>query len=272
MKPYFWIFLALLCFTACSDTPQEKTLKISGSNTIGEHLMPQLAKAFLESRGVTIQFFQQNTVKGVLNNTFYTISIQTNGSKNGITDLNKGKTDIAMISESQLLADWKGDTLRLASDTIAIVTHRYNPILTLDTHQIKAIFSGKIKMWQELTPQYFGTINVHIRDSLSGTYSAFQQLVLQDSPYSLTAKHHASNSDLFDDIRRDYYGIGYISSSELTNNDYFKLIPVKNTPFNRPLFLLSPKENSTDLTQPFFEFCRSETARSIIESLNFKFQ
>ena len=258
-------------FTACTDAPQEKTLTISGSNTIGEHLMPQLAKVFLENRGITIQLFQPNIVKGVHNNVFYSISIRANGSKSGFSDMKNGASDIAMISESPLIEAWKGDILRLASDSIALVMHRHNPILTLNADQIRAIFLGKIKTWQELTPQYKGTINVHIRDTASGTFSAFQHLVLRDSAYSLAAKRHVSNSDLFDDIRRDYYGIGYISSSELTNSDDFKLIQVENMSFNRPLFLLSPKEKTSDLTKDFLEFCRSETAKNIIESLNFKF-
>ncbi len=261
----------IFLFSACTDAPQEKTLTISGSNTIGEHLMPQLAKVFLENRGITIQLFQPNIVKGVHNNVFYSISIRANGSKSGFSDMKNGTSDIAMISESPLIEAWQGDILRLASDSIALVTHRHNPISTLNADQIRAVFLGKIKTWQELTPQYKGTINVHIRDTASGTFSAFQHLVLQDSTYSLAAKRHVSNSDLFDDIRRDYYGIGYISSSELTNSDDFKLIQVENISFNRPLFLLSIKEKTSDLTKDFLEFCRSETAKNIIESLNFKF-
>lgn len=282
MRSLFSPFLALffaLNLLACSDSPREETLTIGGSYTIGEHLMPQLAKAFLESQGIKIQLFQQNIVKGVRNNVFYSISIRANGSKSGLSDIKNGSIDLAMISENQLIAAWQGDTLRLANDSIAVITHRHNPILTLNADQISAIFLGKITKWQALTSRreigtsypYKGTINVHIRDSASGTFSAFQHLVLQDSAYSLTAQRHVSNSDLFDDIRRDYYGIGYISASELSNNDDFKRIKVKNGSFNRPLFLLSPKEKTSDLTKDFLAFCRSETARSIIESLNFKF-
>jgi hypothetical protein len=90
---------------------------------------------------------------------------------------------------------------------------------------------------------------------------------LDCSPF---AKQYASNSDLLEDIKRDYYGIGYMSSSELTNTETFKLINVGNASFTRPLFLLSQKNKPPDLVKAFRDYCRSREARAIIEGQNFR--
>jgi ABC-type phosphate transport system substrate-binding protein len=282
MKRYFlpvFALVLLLKLTACGDSNVEEKLYITGSNTIGEHLMPQLIRAFLEQEGIKIQLFQETeiqssrayVIKGISKDTFFTITIRANGSKEGLADLKNRKTDIAMISESQLMAQWQGDTLRLASDSIVIVAHRHNPIDRLTVGQLQDIFVGKTQNWQELTPQYSGTIHTHIRDTSSGTFSTFQHLILNDAAYNPTAKRHFSNADLFDDIRRDYYGIGYISASEKINNEYFKTFSIDNQHFERSLYLFSDGKKDTDLARRFRRFCRSQTARKIIESLKFGF-
>ena len=267
------IFSLILLFNlaACTDSTPEQNLRISGSNTIGEHLMPQLVKAFFEQEEMHIQLLQTNFVKATRNDTLFTIALHAEGSNAGLADLKKDMTDLAMISESQLVSQWQGANLRLATDTIVVIAHRYNPIEKLTATQLQAVFAGNLKKWEELTPQYVGTINVHVRDTNSGTFSTFQNLVLNNGTYSPTAKHHASNAELFADIQRDYYGIGYISLSERLSTDDFKILPIEGQTLARPLFLLFDDSKTNDLSRRFRQFCRSQTAREIIEGLRFGF-
>jgi phosphate transport system substrate-binding protein len=270
-----------LSFIACNKTSiKEQTLTISGSTTIGEQLMPQLVKAFFIHEGIQLDTSLKNgdsyICTGKRRDTVFTVQIQSIGSTKGLNMLENGQTSIAMISEMQLIkaeqfAEY--DTLELAHDSIVLIAHRHNPVQQLTVDQIKDIFTGTTKTWETLTPQYPFSINVHIRDTASGTSEVFKHLVLDNLAYSSLAKRHNSNSHLFDDIKLDYYGIGYTSSSELTNNEDFKPITIvhsTNKSFNRPLFLLFKKDKNPNLSTAFRQFCRSETAKLIIAGQNFK--
>ncbi len=266
-----FLLSALAFMTACRpNVPVTEVIRLNGSNTIGEHLMPQCARAFLEQEGAVVTQFSAERIEALRRDTLFRIVIQPNGSKAGLDDLKNGRTDFAMISESQLATLWPGDTLRLGTDEIAIVAHRHNPVAMLDTAQVYNIFTGKTRQWADLAPNYPGTIHVHVRDSNSGTFGLFRRVALRNQPYATNAQLHASNIGLFDDLRRDYYGIGYMSVSELTDASICKIIPVANgVHFERPLLLFFDADRQSAFGKRFAQFCRSGNARDLVRNLRF---
>jgi ABC-type phosphate transport system substrate-binding protein len=274
MNPFLRLSLIglLLLFAACA---KKKTLTISGSTTLGEKLMPHLMTEFFRSQAIKLETIEKindtlTQVIGSRNDVIFTLNIHSNSSGKGLLELEQGKTGIAMISG--IFKHHGYDTLRLASDSIVLIAHRQNPLVNpLKIDQVKAIFSGNINRWDELQLSYPYPIHLHIRNiSNSGTSNTFQSLVLNDSAYSPQAKQHNSNSDLLEDIKRDYYGIGYISSTELTNSEDFKRITIEGEAIIRPLFLCFKKDKQTDLERAFLEFCQTEKVKRILADYNFK--
>lgn len=261
------------CLWGCAPQPagtHEHTLAISGSNTIGEYLMPQLAKAFLQAQGAELEVFSLHEVAARLGDTLLRITIRADGSMAGLADLKAGRAPIAMMSESLISSDLTGARMRLARDTILLVAHRHNPLRTLTPEQVQAIFTGQIQHWHLLVPGYEGTIQVHIRDTNSGTHYAFRQLALDGQPVSPAAKAHASHTSLLEDIRRDYYGIGYASSSELPGASQYRIVHVDSTLYCRDLWLLHPATLPPQgLAARFLAFCGGHTARDILTSMRF---
>lgn len=267
------IILLLHFFTACESALNKEKLHIKGSNTMGEHLLPELVRAFCECQGINIRSSDPKNISGSRNDTIYEIQIELSGSQKGLEALaDTIQNMIGMVSENQVLKAQKvGDSMRLGRDSLVIVTHRYNPLNFLTLEQVQAIFSGRVQHWAQLTHLYQGTIHVHTRDSMSGTHLFFQQHLLADAPLSKNAKAHHSNQDLLEDIRRDFGGIGYLSAAEWTPSEDFRAIPIKNTPAQRDLYLIYRNDKLSNFSKEFLAFCRdSSQAKEIIKGLNFK--
>ncbi|MEM9136204.1 MAG: phosphate ABC transporter substrate-binding protein [Cyanobacteria bacterium P01_F01_bin.42] len=81
------------------------------------------------------------------------VDVQTGGSSRGIADARTGTADIGMVSRD--LTDKESDleAYPVASDGIAILVHRSNPIQKLSRQQVKQIFSKQIIRWSEVSAQ-----------------------------------------------------------------------------------------------------------------------
>ena len=76
------------------------------------------------------------------------IDVQTGGSSRGVTDVRRSISHIGMVSRK--LKDSEVDIIghTLAKDGVSIIVHKENPISSLSSEQVKAIFSGKTNSWQ----------------------------------------------------------------------------------------------------------------------------
>src|SRR5690606_39821510 len=108
------------------------------------------------------------------------VSVAAHGSGTGFVGLQDGSADLAASSrpikggEAEALKGL-GDLRSLdgeqviAIDGLAIIVHPRNPIASLTTAQLAAVFAGEIRDWSALggTP---GAISLYARDDKSGTY------------------------------------------------------------------------------------------------------
>jgi phosphate transport system substrate-binding protein len=114
------------------------------------------------------------------------ISISGGGSGNGIKALIDGSTDIAdssrFIKEKEIkLAIQRGRypvPFAVAYDCIVPIVHPSNDINNLSLAQLKSIYQGEIRNWQEIGGPKRKIVVVS-RDTSSGTYEVWAKKVMQ---------------------------------------------------------------------------------------------
>jgi phosphate transport system substrate-binding protein len=151
------------------------------------------------------------------------ISLSGGGSGNGIKAIIDGTADIGnasrFIKQKEVdLAGTKGVypvPFRVALDAIVPVVHGKNTVANLTMAQLKNIYLGKIKDWKELggTP---GTIVVISRDSSSGTFGVWKDLVMKKERVIPRALTVPSNGGVVQAVANTPGAIGYIGLGYIT--------------------------------------------------------
>lgn len=166
------------------------------------------------------------------------ISISGGGSGNGIKAMIDGTTDIAMASRFIKQKEVKRAIDNgnypvphaVALDSIIPVVHPDNPVDDLTLDQLKKIYQGKIKNWSAVGGKDKKIVVVS-RDTSSGTYEVWEDIVLDGSRVYPGALLQASNGAVAQAVAKNTYAIGYVGIGYL-NKDLkdLKVNGVQGTP------------------------------------------
>lgn len=212
------VALILGVLAGCGErTPSDTELVVTGSTTI----LP-----IAEIAGE--MFHELDPTKRVL--------VSGLGSSAGIETVANGSADIGSASrdlkpEEQQLG--LHDT-PIAFDAIAVVVHPDNPVDSLTTDQVRAIFSGEIGNWSEVggPDRDIGLVN---RDEASGTREAFKKIVMEDTSFDRTAAVLPGTGQVRSVVANARGAIGYISLGFVT--DEVKAIAIDDvTPTTEAVF------------------------------------
>ena len=110
--------------------------------------------------------------------------------------------------------------LRTSYDALAVYVHRDNPIKQLSLAQVEAVFGKSrrrgykenVTTWGQLglTGDWASRpIGLYGRNSASGTYGYFKEVVLRTGDYKDTVKEQPGSASVVQGIEQDRYGIGY---------------------------------------------------------------
>jgi phosphate transport system substrate-binding protein len=139
------------------------------------------------------------------------INIQGLGSSAGIRAALDGVAEIGMSSRDlQPEEADQLDQIVIARDALAVIVNPENPVNGLSTAQIQGIFGGQIRSWDALGGPPL-PITVVGREAGSGTFSAFEELVMHGKPTATLALRQGSNGAIRQIIAQDPNAIGYIS-------------------------------------------------------------
>jgi phosphate transport system substrate-binding protein len=139
------------------------------------------------------------------------INIQGLGSSAGIRAAIDGVAEIGMSSRELKPEETEQlDQVVIAHDALALIVHPTNPISDLSGEQIKGIFSGAIRSWADVggPPQPIVLVS---REAGSGTFGAFEDLVMKGTPITTAAMRQGSNGAIRQIVGEDPNAIGYIS-------------------------------------------------------------
>lgn len=204
MKRLFLV-LAAASLLFSSNAMAKEEVMINGSTT----LLPIIQKAS--------EVFMQN-------NPSVALSISGGGSGNGIKALNEGLCQIAMSSrdvKSTEVADAKSKGIELnritvAWDALVPVVHPSNKVQELSLEQLKNIYTGKITNWKELGGDD-EKIVVISRDTSSGTFESWAELVMNKEKVAPTALLQASSGAVVTTVSKNKRAIGYIGFGYVNN-------------------------------------------------------
>jgi phosphate transport system substrate-binding protein len=203
------------------------------------------------------------------------LDIAAGGSLVGIQAVHEGTVDIGMVSRALTPEEAEGiEQHLLAIDIIAVIVHPDNPVRGLTMAQLAAIYRGDVVNWSQVGGPDL-PILVVVREQISGTRGAFDELVLEKQ--SLTAPNQQVSiaaSEVVAIVAENAAAIGYVGFGHLEPTSRALAIdgvePTEESardgsyPLVRPLLLLTGP-----LTQPvarqYVEFALSDAGQQIVK-------
>lgn len=269
------LMMALVLISGCSKQEdlagsEQRFITIKGSDT-----MVHLASSWAET------FMKQNPDMEV--------SVTGGGSGTGIAALLNGTTDICAASRKiknnelqlALQKNIHPHEIAVAKDGIAVVVHPDNPVKELTLQQLSKIFTDQSLRWSDVGGSD-EEILVLSRESSSGTYVFFQEMVLKKQDYMQDAKLMPATSAIIQSVSTDKLAIGYVGLGyALAARDKVKIVAVKaddnstavmpsdqtvktgQYPIARPLFLYLNGEPQ-GAVKKFMDFCLSAAGQAVV--------
>jgi phosphate transport system substrate-binding protein len=245
-----------------------ETLQLEGSTTVGP-----IADAFAE-------YFKS----------IYTdlqITVKKTGSGDGAAALLDKRCDIANMSRFMKDKEFADAVAKgvfpvahaVAMDGVCIIVHPSNPVTELTRAQVSDIYMGKITNWKQLGGSDMPIVAIS-RDTSSGTYESFHELVMAKQEMAKNVEYVNANPQAHTRVKSTqgaigYVGLGFVDSSvkALTID---KVKPSRKTiasgsyPVSRPLFMFTngyPKLGS--MTHKFVSFYLTEKGQELVEAKGF---
>jgi|GEM_PF-6364722 len=263
MKPGFTYMIGLLVaaccmpFSGCTSPPMERMV-IKGSTTMA----PMLERLAAE--------YQKPDQKQII--------IEATGSLAGIEALIQNECDMAASSvpaSTELVqkAEKNGGSLKafpVCRDRIVPIVNTANPVDQLSITDLRDIFSGRTSFWKS-AGWADSTIQVVLRQTVSGTCRMWEQIILKDDPPASGPTRVLSNSGVLAAVAENRYAIGYVSRAYL--NHEVKAVEItgldSGTALERTLFLYVNSDRMSKTAKAFLTYLHSGPARKIISDSGF---
>jgi phosphate transport system substrate-binding protein len=252
----------------------QKSLTVKGSDTM-VNLSQAWAEAFMKANPGT------------------SISVTGGGSGTGIAAFLNGTTDLANASRPMSQSEIERARSRgvfpkanaVALDGLAVAVHSSNPVQNLTLQQVAGIYNGAISDWSQVGGRA-GKIVVLSRESSSGTYGFFRELVLKNRPYRPDAQLMPSTRAIQQELSNNPNAIGYGGEAYFKNKPNVKILSISpgkgkpaiypsnenvttgKYPIARPLYVYS-RGTPKGLAAQFISFCRSPQGQQIVEQIGY---
>ncbi len=194
--------LAIVSFVAAGGpadlSAESNSIIIDGSTTVGP-----LAKAFAEYY--------------MAKHPDVNITVSESGSGNGAKSLINQVCDVADMSRFMKLNEYEAAVTKgitpvahvVAMDGIAIIVHPSNPAGNLTVEQVRGIYKGKITSWKQLGGPDVPIVSIS-RDTNSGTYETFEELVMNNEKIHPSTEYVGSNGAIRQRVQSTKAAIGYV--------------------------------------------------------------
>lgn len=233
---FILLIIMILLFYVSAVNAKEKIV-IDGSTTVGP-----IAKAFTE--------YYLGINKDV------NITVSESGSGNGAKSLINGACHIADMSRFMQAKEFKGAVEKgvlpvahlVALDGLPILVHPSNPVKNLTLEQVRDIYLGKITNWKGVGGPDKRIVMVS-RDTNSGTYETFQELVMKKQKIAAACEYVGSNGAVRSRVQSTptaigYAGLGFVDRTvkALAINGIYptqRTVATGKYPIARPLFMFT---------------------------------
>ena len=213
------------------------------------------------------------------------ISISGGGSGEGIKAMIDKSTDIANSSrdlkpEEITRAEQNGvhpNVMTVAFDAILPIVNPRNKVNNLTVDQLAQIYKGEVTNWKEVGGDDLQIVVIS-RDSSSGTFESWGELVLHKAKVTPKAQMQASNGAIVQAVSKNKYAIGYIGLGYI--NKSIKPLMVngvkpsaktaisKEYPISRPLYMIT-NGDPQGATAGYIKFVLGKKGQKIVEETGF---
>ncbi|KAF3888523.1 MULTISPECIES: substrate-binding domain-containing protein [Nostocales] len=283
MRNRFWliailgtsIFLGEISGCTTSNVRQSSTHLPSGSQARSEIKIGVRGITYVAMK--TLADAYRSQVKNV-QVSFVPIA-QSMAELKGVRD---GLLDLSGVSEELKLEDSTLEYLDAAQDALLVATHSsVSAITNLTTENLKAIYSGTLRNWQELGGPDAKIVVLDLPEDDSVKRLLRKHYLGEDLKNSKTAILLREEEDAIAAVQNIPYSIGVFSSARVTSKQ-LRLNPkslngVEATPENvqtgryllvRPIGIISSKRSS-QAVKGFLQFVRSKQAAAVLRRSGF---
>ncbi len=116
---------------------------------------------------------------------------------------------VSMVFVTIVMAAESGKRIAEVLDEESTLVNPENPVKDLTLEQLSSIYAGKVRNWKELGGQD-APIVVISRDTSSGTFESWQELVMKKERVTPAALMQASNGTVVQAVAKNKNAIGYI--------------------------------------------------------------
>ena len=213
-------------------------------------------------------------------------SVQGGGSGTGIAALIDRTTDIAGSSRYMKLEEFQKAVANgvmpyiweVAIDALSIVVHPSNPISQITHEDLRRIYLGEVTNWSNLGGPNESIVVVS-RDTSSGTYGTFKEIILENKEVTAGALFQASSGAVATTVASTPGAIGYVGLGYLQPG--LKALPLAKTaagpfvapsvesaisleyPLSRPLFLITNGYPQGEVAQ-VIKFALSDEGKALV--------
>lgn len=231
--------------------------------------------------GVSKKAFMQELASAYEKKTGTKVSLKGSGATKGIRLVAAGEFDIGGSCRHKLnVSEEKEATLHhVAWDALVVIVREDNPVHNLTTEQLKGVFKGKIKSWEELGGPAAPVKLLARKGKASGSGLMLREILFNnlDEEFSPDAEFKQSSGPIEAGVSKDILAIGVTGFSSAKKREKVKMLkvdgvaPLKETimsgkyPFVRPLYIVTKGEPSGEVKE-FIDFAKSPDGQAIISA------
>ncbi|MCV2880418.1 phosphate ABC transporter substrate-binding/OmpA family protein [Actibacterium sp. XHP0104] len=291
---------------ADDSAPIEINYTISGSELIGENMMPLLMSGYAASKNAAVKMTDQPEQGGAVasligdngnGDNLGSYLVASTSTEQAFQALLAGEAQIAMASrrirpyEVQLLQnagagdiDGADQERVIALDNLVIVTHPDNAIAQISTEDLKGIYSGLITNWSQLGGSD-APINVLTMAPETASRSFFEERIFDGKGAGKNNRQTVveSDADMAAQVQADPNAIGYVGYAFQTGTKPVTLVNACGIPsvpdafsakteeylLSRRLYLYNRADNLDAEAAQFLEYAVSENADAMIAKSGF---
>jgi phosphate transport system substrate-binding protein len=260
MKMLSKLGVAVVGLAVMAGAASAEMIQIKGSDTI-INLTQKLAEIYM----------QQNPGAK--------ISVTGGGSGTGIAALINKKCNIANSSRAINAKEMESATsigvsptrIVVAIDGLSVVVNGGNSATRLTVTQIGKIYRGEITNWSEVGGSNM-PINLYGRQSNSGTYGFFREMVLKGE-YSPKMNSMNGNSQIVEAVKADPSGIGYVGVGYVKNATGVNIVDVAfsaDADYKSPLDKQAVEAGTYPIARPLYQYVNGTPSGETKEFLQFE--
>ena len=202
-----------------------------------------------------------------------------NGGNAGVQDVQAGRTQFAIQSRPPLPSDSGTTYFKLFLDGLCVAVNPANHLSDVSLSQLQDVFTGTKTNWSQVPGSTFTTtIDPVGRNSSAGTYTFFQQAVLEGQTQSSNVHQVGSDGLVAVAVKQDANAIGYVGLAHSGAGSGVKKLTIGGVPCDdahikseqyslfRYIWGVLPTRNPNINVEKFFDWVRTTNAAGRIIS------